>query len=459
MADLFTKYNCTYCQEDIAGLRVKCVECTDFELCLQCFSSGAEIGPHKSDHSYQFVDSGAVGVSFGKNQWTAREELHLLDAIELYGFGNWEDISKHIETRSPDEAKEEYTSRYLDGSIGRLTWPSAANLRPNLSDASNYDTGPLSPSLTSRLLPLDVTAEKSAQLGYMPLRDDFEREYDNEAESLVSSLFISETEDEDLDIALKLVHVDMYTHRLRERARRKRVGRDYQLVSNFFNSGTKKEKVPAKKKLTKEEREFQDGMRVFCQFHTAQEHEQFLQNMQREQELKVRLSELFRYRRNGLTRHEECAHFEQELYYQQELYKEKQNSLDSSGSNLIDQPQISTILRSREKGDEHVSYSTARRSILKSLGSLFRINGNSGADGCSNEDGNKTHSAQNLLSPSEVRLCNSLDISPSEYLTLKGVLIRDSCDGGEFNALESQVKSFLESRGWLSGCLQTDVVL
>lgn len=41
-------------------------------------------------------------MSFGKNQWTAREELHLLDAIELYGFGNWEDISKHIETRSPE---------------------------------------------------------------------------------------------------------------------------------------------------------------------------------------------------------------------------------------------------------------------------------------------------------------------------------------------------------------------
>lgn len=47
-------------------------------------------------------DSGAVGVSFGKAQWTAREELHLLDAIELYGFGNWEDISKHIETRTPE---------------------------------------------------------------------------------------------------------------------------------------------------------------------------------------------------------------------------------------------------------------------------------------------------------------------------------------------------------------------
>lgn len=33
--DLYAKYNCTYCQEDITGLRVKCVECQYFDLCLQ----------------------------------------------------------------------------------------------------------------------------------------------------------------------------------------------------------------------------------------------------------------------------------------------------------------------------------------------------------------------------------------------------------------------------------------
>ncbi|EEB14911.1 transcriptional adapter, putative [Pediculus humanus corporis] len=456
MADLFAKFNCTYCQEDINGLRVKCVDCSEFELCLQCFSAGAEIGPHKNDHAYQLVNSEAVGLTFGKSQWTAREELHLLDAIELYGFGNWEDISKHIETRSSEEAKDEYINRYLDGNIGRLTWPTAANLRPNLSDTSNYDKGPLSPSLSSRLLPLDVTPERAAQLGYMPLRDDFEREYDNDAESLVSSLFISETEDEDLDVALKLVHVDMYIHRLRERARRKRVGRDYQLVSNFFNSGSKKDKCFNKKKLTKEEKEFHDGMRAFCQFHTAQEHEQFLQNMQREQELKIRLTELFRYRRNGLTRHEECAHFEQELYYQQELYKEKQNSLDSSGLNQIDQPQITTLLRSKEKSEEHALYSIARKSILKNLGSQFRINGNANNDGNPSEEVNNT--SQVLLTVSEIQLCNLLDVSPSEYLTLKGVLIKDSSETGDYTPLENQVKIFLESKGWLYGNLPTDVI-
>lgn len=52
-------------------------------------------------------------------------------------------------------------------------------------------------------------------------------------------------------------------------------------------------------------------MRVFAQFHTAQEYEQFLASLERERELRLRLSELYRYRENGITRHEECTHFEQ----------------------------------------------------------------------------------------------------------------------------------------------------
>lgn len=52
-------------------------------------------------------------------------------------------------------------------------------------------------------------------------------------------------------------------------------------------------------------------MRVFAQFYTAQEYEQFLTSLEKERELRLRLSELFRYRENGITRHEECAHFEQ----------------------------------------------------------------------------------------------------------------------------------------------------
>ncbi len=56
----------------------------------------------------------------------------------------------------------------------------------------------------------------------MPLRDDFEKEYDNDAEILISGMTITQEDNEDLDKALKLAHMDMYTRRLKERERMKR---------------------------------------------------------------------------------------------------------------------------------------------------------------------------------------------------------------------------------------------
>lgn len=49
-----------------------------------------------------FKDSGAFGIFISRTSWSANEEVRLLDAIEQFGFGNWEDIAKHIETRTPE---------------------------------------------------------------------------------------------------------------------------------------------------------------------------------------------------------------------------------------------------------------------------------------------------------------------------------------------------------------------
>ncbi|XP_037029592.1 transcriptional adapter 2B isoform X2 [Bradysia coprophila] len=303
-AELFAKYSCTNCQEEILGVTVHCSECEDFSLCLQCFAAGAEIGPHKNDHSYQFTDTNlATTVSRGKNVWSPREKLRLLDAIEIYSFGNWEDISKHIETRSAEDSKEEYINKYLNGAIGRHTWLPATEHRPQLVDHTVDDKGPLSQLLTQRLPPLDVTPKEAAELQYMPNRNDFEREYDPSAEQLVSTLSICPDDDE-ADIAIKLAQVDIYVRRLRERTRRKRLVRDYQLIFNFFRGNLRR-------KQSKDQREFRDRFRVFAQFFTAMEFDRRIGSFEREKALRVRLSELCRYRWNGLQRLEECVHFEQ----------------------------------------------------------------------------------------------------------------------------------------------------
>ena len=49
-------YHCDYCSKDISNtIRVKCAVCTDFDLCVECFSVGVEIQQHRNDHAYQVM--------------------------------------------------------------------------------------------------------------------------------------------------------------------------------------------------------------------------------------------------------------------------------------------------------------------------------------------------------------------------------------------------------------------
>ena len=41
--------------------------------------------------------------------WTVREDTKLLDAVEMFGFGNWKDIAKHVESKTDVQVKERYT--------------------------------------------------------------------------------------------------------------------------------------------------------------------------------------------------------------------------------------------------------------------------------------------------------------------------------------------------------------
>lgn len=51
-------YHCNYCNKDISGkIRIKCACCSDFDLCVECFSVGAEVYPHKNNHPYRVMVS------------------------------------------------------------------------------------------------------------------------------------------------------------------------------------------------------------------------------------------------------------------------------------------------------------------------------------------------------------------------------------------------------------------
>lgn len=350
ITEIFTKFYCNYCQDELNGLRVSCAQCKDFDLCPECFACGAEIGSHKNNHKYYFSNNGNFSI-FPKSpcqedkggrrraslvtdppegeEWNVREDHLLLDAVEMFGYGNWKDISRHVETKNEVQVRDRYTKRFINGAIGAATW--SEELRGTATDHTrDTDRGPLSPTLTGKLPPINVAPQEALLLGYMPNRDDFE-DFDKANEGLVSQIGVKSSEDDDLDVALKLTHVDMYERALREEVRRKRVARDFQLVSTYFKenpvitfgakiSPLKMASLLKMKKTADPRQEITDRLKPFCQFNTCQEFKSLVDNVCYEKDLKVRIKELIKYRENGLMKPEHLVPFEK-LRFKRELKK------------------------------------------------------------------------------------------------------------------------------------------
>uniref|UniRef100_A0A3P9NC77 Transcriptional adapter n=1 Tax=Poecilia reticulata TaxID=8081 RepID=A0A3P9NC77_POERE len=415
MADLGKKY-CVNCLADVTNLRLRCTDCPDIELCPECFSAGAEIGNHRRWHGYQQVDGGLFSLwgPEAEGGWTSREEQSLLDAIEQYGFGNWEDMAAHVgPSRTPQEVMEHYVTMYIHGNLGKACIPDSIPNR--VTDHTCPSGGPLSPSLTTPLPPLDISLAEQQQLGYMPLRDDYEIEYDQDAEKLISGLSVN-YDDEDVEIELKRAHVDMYVRKLRERQRRKNIARDYNLVPGFLGRDKKdkeKENTP-KRKITKEEKEQRVRLRALCQFMAHREFEEFFENMHKERVLRAKVRELQRYRRNGITRLEESAEYEA-ARHKREKRKENKN-----------------VVASKRGGKD---------------GEFAAIENLTGFE---------------LLSDREKVLCNSLNLSPTRYLTVKTIIIKDHLQkrqgipaksrlpGYLDKVLKKRILTFLTESGWIS---------
>jgi hypothetical protein len=254
----------------------------------------AEIGEHHKDHSYTLRSTINFPLFGSEKPWSYKEELLLIQFIEQYGFDNWEEIAKHIPPRSPEECMQHYHSYYIYGNLGKNTF-NANNLKLeshtdtlsliSSSSSSNKLNQESSSQLATTVLlpPIEMSIEEQRALGYMPLRDDFEREYKNNAESLLSNLSIANNQhsllsnlistnsgpststannnlhkqtnslvsgttsaavaasvassssydyDDVLDLDFKLILIEMYRECLTERQRFKKIARDYGLLNN-----------------------------------------------------------------------------------------------------------------------------------------------------------------------------------------------------------------------------------
>ncbi|KAJ4847690.1 Transcriptional adapter ada2 [Turnera subulata] len=106
-------YHCNYCNKDITGkIRIKCAMCSDFDLCIECFSVGAEVTPHKSNHPYRVMDN--LSFPLITPDWNADDEILLLEGIEMYGLGNWAEVAEHVGTKNKEKCIEHFRSVYMN---------------------------------------------------------------------------------------------------------------------------------------------------------------------------------------------------------------------------------------------------------------------------------------------------------------------------------------------------------
>ncbi|XP_022647678.1 transcriptional adapter 2-beta-like isoform X2 [Varroa jacobsoni] len=357
------EHKCVYCTSDIRGLRVRCTQQTcgpTFNLCSECFACQVELGTHRRTHSYEIIDDGNFPLFNERSAWRAVEESQLLDSVERFGFGNWEDIKTMLSGRTVEEVKAHYGHFYIDGNIGKVTWGRCGPPSQNVIDRSLPPGEPLSPSLNSPTKPpQELSVNDQLEMGYMPNRDDFEKEFDNDAENLISQLALCEDEDP-TDREAKMALIDSYARRLGERVRRKKFAREHNLLCLFIKGGASPgcRGVKASSREGRMRREASEKLRPFLQDTSGEELEAFMINLESQMDLKGRIKDLSRARRNGLTRLEDLFDFEQAKKRRDKLMHRRAIQMSPSGAGAEGAPG-----RGSHAGAPPSFHGTARDSI------------------------------------------------------------------------------------------------
>eukprot|EP01100_Stratorugosa_tubuloviscum_P014384 TRINITY_DN7671_c2_g1_i1.p1 TRINITY_DN7671_c2_g1~~TRINITY_DN7671_c2_g1_i1.p1 ORF type:complete len:490 (+),score=181.15 TRINITY_DN7671_c2_g1_i1:47-1516(+) len=431
-------YHCNYCRKDITGnVRIKCAECTDFDLCLECFSVGVELNGHKSNHSYQVMDK--INFPLFTEDWRADEELLLLEAVEMYGLGNWKDIADHVGTKCAKLCEDHYFDLYMDSPyfpLPDLDVPFPKDLKSN--DNINIQSPDNSPKVKASL-PI-----ANEQTGFMPKREEFEIEWENDAEQILTDLAFNDDDTaEEREIKLNVLRA--YNQKLEERVRRRQF-----VIENKIHEQRKIDK-----RKTREERKLISQMRIFMQAWPKAQHEELIQGLLEERELRRKISEMQNYRRKNCTSHAQIQAYEVERK-KREAEQAMKRQRDSTAYNL-ERPQprraalASSLLPKRESRlpTSLSSYDSQLYGELNLRDRKQKPNVTAFPDAA-------------LLSQKEIELCQNLGLLPKQFNDAKIFIISESLKKNslskghisQFTNLESykieRILNYLESQKLIS---------
>ncbi|SOV77132.1 transcriptional coactivator ADA2 [Plasmodium sp. gorilla clade G3] len=417
--DIFdSNYHCDICNKDITHtIRIRCAECVDFDLCVNCFSTGKEMKSDKCEHYnyHNYIPIPKYDFPLYKLNWSAEEELLLLDGISKFGFGNWEQVADLVNsvaniTKTDRECESHYYNYYLKSNCAPLPDNKRLLIKPDgnpyeiehvvekdINDNDDY------------VLPKSKKNNRTQIIGYWPLRGDFDIEYDNDAELLLADMEFKES-DLPQQKELKLQVLEIYNSKLDERIYRKRTVIERGLLDS-------KAQMQKEKKRTKEEKELYAALKPLSRFHSPQHHEYFIQLLLEEQKLRQRLTKLQEWKALGLQNIEQVQEYEIEKNRRaKEMVKQESNST----TGIITMNNIS----SSNNNNNTVTTEKLGKS-LKTSKKDYKIKNK-----VEETDENKklnidTFVALDLLNEKEVEFCKNMKLPILFFLLIKRLLIME----------------------------------
>ncbi|XP_042194787.1 transcriptional adapter 2-alpha isoform X1 [Callorhinchus milii] len=287
-SDPFDKPPCRGCSSYLMEPYIKCADCgpPPLLICLQCFTRGFEYKKHQSDHSYEIMTSDFPILD---PNWTAQEEMSLLEAVMDCGFGNWQDVANQMRTKSKEDCEKHYMKHFVNNPLFSSTLLSLKQSE----EYKGFDTAITFRPCDEPPRPTFDSAVSRDMAGYMPARADFVEEFDNYAEWDLRDIDFVE-DDSDILHALKLAVVDIYHSRLKERQRRKKILRDHGLIN------LRKFQI-LERRYPKEMQNLYNGMKYFARLLGPIEHDKFIESHTLDFELRKGIKRLQEYRCAGIS--------------------------------------------------------------------------------------------------------------------------------------------------------------
>lgn len=136
-----------------------------------------------------------------------------------------------------------------------------------------------------------------------------------------------------MEIALKIAHTEMYQQKQKDRELRKAAVRNHELVIAFFKefplAGTSRAAMATKTKKRDSKYDIADKLKMVARYQTVDEHREFIASVKREKDLKARIKDLSRYRKNGINKEAESEEFERERLRRNKEKTERKRAMES----------------------------------------------------------------------------------------------------------------------------------